>query len=182
MILEGLGMLGYSGRKNHYTFLRVRAHNNSRNRAIEISETMSVKQVEKLILAIRLQLKIYQKEFLCNTLSIAQSGRDKDGKSVATGQVKRARRYLREHYNADYRSMSFTDNGWSYKSIAKYLGTSITKAFDVVSFAVARNLFSKITDSIKGRISSDFDQYFCDYTFIYHGYMFTVSANRYNVL
>lgn len=181
LALEKLGMLGYSERKDHYTFLRVKTHNNSRNIQIAINRDTTIKHTEKSMLVARLQMKLRQKEFIRNVFSIAQTGCDINGKSVKLQQLKRARKYLREHCMTDYRSNEFKDNGWSYKAIAEYLGVSIKKAFEIVSYAVTNNVITKRTNSICKRITSKLDTYYSECTFVFHGYMYKVYANTYAV-
>lgn len=179
LTLEKMGMLGYSERKFHYTFTRVKARNKKKNISITTNNNMTVKQVEKSILAARLQMKLRQKEYLRNVFSIARTGYDTNGNAVKLDKVKRARKYLREHCIADYKKTDFTDNGWSYKSIAKYLGVSIKTAFDIIKDAISNNFFVKHTRSVCKKIISKLDTYYIDHTFVFHGYMYKVYANTY---
>ena len=117
--LEDMGMIGYSERKQ-IVFLKARAHNPIHNTNIKIPYNASVKDIEKIILAVRLQMKIRQKEYLRNVLSIAREGFTSDGKPARLETIKRAKKWLREHCNIDWHKRGFVDYGWSYKTSVRY--------------------------------------------------------------
>lgn len=177
--LEIMGLLGYSERKNRYLFLSTCAHNKHRNQQITIKSGLNIKEVEKIILAIRLKLKLQQKEFMRNALSIAHDTFHLDGTPAKVDEIKRARKYLREHCNVDYSKRGFIDYGWSYKGIAKYIGTSVAKAVEIVKYAVENNYIVKHTHSMYKHISDKVETLYIQHTFSLGAYSYKVWANTY---
>lgn len=178
--LEDMGMIGYSERKQ-IVFLKARAHNPIHNTTISIPHNATIKDIEKIILAVRLQMKIRQKEYLRNVLSIARDGFTSDGKPARLETIKRAKKWLREHCNIDWHKRGFVDYGWSYKAIAKYLGVSIKQAVQAVKFAVENSYLLKQTHSMFKRISSKFEIDYIQHTFLLNNYSYKVYSNTYSL-
>lgn len=177
--LERMGLLGCSERKNHYLFLSTRTKNKKTSIQITIKKGHTIKDVEKVILAVRLQLKLRQKEFLRNVLSIAHETFHLDGRPAKVEEIKRARKYLREHCNVDYRKRGFIDYGWSYKSIAKYIGTSVAKAVEIVKYAIENSYIVKHKHSMFKHISDKIETLYIQHTFALGSYSYKVWANTY---
>lgn len=178
--LEDMGMIGYSERKQ-IVFLKARAHNPIHNTNIKIPYNASVKDIEKIILAVRLQMKIRQKEYLRNVLSIARGGFTSDGKPARLETIKRAKKWLREHCNIDWHKRGFVDYGWSYKAIAKYLGVSIKQVCEILKFAIRENFIVKHTHSMYKRITSKFEIDYIQHTFLLNNYSYKVYSNTYSL-
>lgn len=179
--LESMGLIGYGGRKDHYTFLKVRAHNKKRNTYIQIPNEATLKQIEKIVLAARLQLKIRQTDFINNALCISHTNRRTNGSLATTEEIKKARKYVSGHCNIDYRKDDFVNGGWSYKGIAHYLGTSIAKAVEIVKYAVKQHLVKKNRRMTTIRISSKEMLEYIDYTYMHNGYAVRMYANTYSL-
>lgn len=178
--LEDMGMIGYSERKQ-IVFLKARAHNPIHNTNIKIPYNASVKDIEKIILAVRLQMKIRQKEYLRNVLSIAREGFTSDGKPARLETIKRAKKWLREHCNIDWHKRGFVDYGWSYNAIAKYLGVSIKQVCEILKFAIRENFIVKHTHSMYKRITSKFEIDYIQHTFLLNNYSYKVYSNTYSL-
>lgn len=179
-LLEDMGMIGYSERKQ-IVFLKARAHNPIHNTTITIPHNATIKYIEKIILAVRLQMKIRQKEYLRNMLSIAREGFTSDGKPARLETIKRAKKWLREHCNIDWHKRGFVDYGWSYKAIAKYLGVSIKQVCEILKFAIRENFIVKHTHSMYKRITSKFEIDYIQHTFLLNNYSYKVYSNTYSL-
>ena len=83
-------------------------------------------------------------------------------------EFKKLRRWLRSNCKWDI-DEKFVDYGWSYKSIAKYLGTSLVKAFNVVKYAIENGIIKRIKRFRMQRIYklASAEDYQC--TFVSHG-------------
>lgn len=178
--LEDMGMIGYSERKQ-IVFLKARAHNPIHNTNVKIPYNASVKDIEKIILAVRLQMKIHQKMYLRNVLSIARDGFKADGKPARLEEIKHAKKWLREHCNIDWHKRGFVDYGWSYKAIARYLGVSIKQVCEILKFAIRENFIVKHTHSMYKRITSKFEIDFIQHTFLLNNYSYKVYSNTYSL-
>lgn len=178
--LEDMGLIGYSERKQ-IVFLKARAHNPIHNMTITIPYNATIKDIEKIILAVRLQMKIRQKEYLRNVLSIARDGFTSDGKPARLETIKRAKKWLREHCNIDWHKRGFVDYGWSYNAIAKYLGVSIKQVCEILKFAIRENFIVKHTHSMYKRISSKFELDYIQHTFLLNNYSYKVYSNTYSL-
>lgn len=178
--LEDMGLIGYSERKQ-IVFLKARAHNPIHNTTITIPNNSNIKDIEKIILAVRLQMKIRQKEYLRNVLSIAREGFTSDGKPARLETIKRAKKWLREHCNIDWHKRGFVDYGWSYKAIAKYLGVSIKQVCEILKFAIRENFIVKHTHSMYKRITSKFEIDYIQHTFLLNNYSYKVYSNTYSL-
>jgi DNA-binding Lrp family transcriptional regulator len=178
--LEDMGMIGYSERKQ-IVFLKARAHNPIHNTTITIPHNATIKYIEKIILAVRLQMKIRQKEYLRNVLSIARDGFTSDGKPARLETIKRAKKWLREHCNIDWHKRGFVDYGWSYKAIAKHLGVSIKQVCEILKFAIRENFIVKHTHSMYKRITSKFEIDYIQHTFLLNNYSYKVYSNTYSL-
>ena len=176
--LQDLGLPG-SKRQGKYLFLKTRAKNARKNIVVSVPQKSTVKNIENILLSIRLQIKLRQKEFLHNVLSIAKYGLTANAKKATLKQIKHAKRWLREHCNFDWHKRGFVDYGWSFKSIAKYLGTSIAKAFQVVKFSIEKKFIVKHSNFIFKRITSKLDTFFIENTFIFGNYSYKVCSNSY---
>ena len=109
--LRKLGLVGKSER-GLLLFLKVRANNEKHNTTITISDKATIKEIEKTILSVRLQMKVKQKEFMRNVVSTAKDGYSSECKKVTLDEVKKARRWLREHCNVNLTKRGFADFGW----------------------------------------------------------------------
>lgn len=178
--LEDMGMIGYSERKQ-IVFLKARSHNPIHNTTITIPNNSTIKDIEKIILAVRLTMKIRQKEYLRNVLSIARDGFTSDGKPASLETIKRAKKWLREHCNIDWHKRGFVDYGWSYKAIAKYLGVSIKQVCEILKFAIRENFIVKHTHSMYKRITSKFEIDYIQHTFLLNNYSYKVYSNTYSL-
>lgn len=180
-ILHNLGLVGKSER-GLILFLKVRANNEKHNTTITINEKATIKDIEKTILATRLQMKIRQKEFIRNVVSIARDGYTSDHKKVKLEEVKKARRWLREHCNINLNKRGFADFGWSFNSIARYLGVSLKTAFETVKYAIENNFLVKHTHYMFKRLTSTkYETEFLQHTFTYNDYSYKVWANSYSL-
>lgn len=178
--LENMGLIGYSERKQ-IVFLKARAHNPIHNTTITIPNNSTIKDIEKIILAVRLTMKIRQKEYLRNVLSIARDGFTSEGKPARLETIKRAKKWLREHCKFDWHRRGFVDYGWSYKAIAKYLGISIRQVCEILKFAIRENFIVKHTHSMYKRITSKFEIDYIQHTFLLNNYSYKVYSNTYSL-
>lgn len=178
--LENMGLIGYSERKQ-IVFLKARAHNPIHNTTITIPNNSTIKDIEKIILAVRLTMKIRQKEYLRNVLSIARDGFTSEGKPARLETIKRAKKWLREHCKFDWHRRGFVDYGWSYKAIAKYLGISIRQVCEILKYAIRENFIVKHTHSMYKRITSKFELDYIQHTFLLNNYSYKVYSNTYSL-
>jgi fructose-1,6-bisphosphatase len=96
-------------------------------------------------------------------------------------EIKSLKNWLREHCKQDYRTHSFVNYGWSYKSIATYLGISIAKAVEVIKYAVENQFITKKNNFMFMKLSHCAQIDYIQHTFSYHGYSYKVWANTYDM-
>lgn len=96
-------------------------------------------------------------------------------------EFKKLKRWLRANCKFNYDQQRFVDYGWSFKSIAEYLGTSLKKAFDTIKRAIEQGIISKTKKIWHTKIF----EYACiddlPCTFVSHGMIFKVFANSYSI-
>lgn len=165
-------------KNNNLVFLSISSSNADRNVVISCEKDTSIKDIEKLLytaMVVEIQRK---KDFVKHLLQTAHDPK----KHQKLGEVKRARKLCRKY---GYDKKEFIDNGLSYKTIAKKLCISVQKAFDIISFAVEKNIIDKVKrvqqvyfKGIGKRISYLYD---IDYTFCTSNNLYRVYANRYTV-
>ena len=181
LVLEDMDYIGYD-EKHKLRLKSIRSKHSEKNIEIRISTQGNVlKNAEKALLAIRLAIKIKQIEFYRNALAKYANATNNPASNMSIKEFKQLRAWLREHCKSDFRMTEWQDYGWSYKSIAKYLGTSIKTAVSVMNFAVESSLINRTRRSICKKISNSVELNFIDYTFCYRGIAYKVFANSYRI-
>lgn len=183
-ILRELGLVEEVGKKKRcLVFLSLKSHTSHRNAFVPTiifnsnknlkknAYAQEVKNIEKL-LSVAIVIEIQKHKEYAKQM-IQQS---KHPKNLET--LKEAKKACNRFGYGD----TFHDNGISYKHIAKELGVSLKTAFDIIKFAVEKEILSKIRNTEK-RIFSSInyiqDIIKTNYTYIQNNIIYKVYANSY---
>lgn len=180
LTLERMGLIDYD-EKHRIILKRAKAKHKEHNSIIVIKITNSaLKDAESSFLTARVANKIRQINYhrdVLNQYHKIMSSRHRG----SLKEIKSLKNWLREHCKQDYRTHSFVNYGWSYKSISKYLGVSIAKAINVIKYAVENKLITKRNNFMFIKLSHCSQIDYIQHTFSYHGYSYKVWANTYDM-
>lgn len=183
-ILRELELIEEVGKKNRcLVFLSLKSHTSHRNAFIPTTDFISnnnlkknayaqeVKNIEKL-LSIAIVIEIQKHKEYAKQM-IQQSKHPKN-----LEELKEAKKACNRFGYGE----KFHDNGISYNYIAKKLGVSVKTAFDIVKFAVEKEILAKIRNTSK-RIFSNInyieDIIKTNYTYIKNNIIYKVYSNSY---
>lgn len=179
--LSEIGLVGYDG-KSKIRILSIKSSHREHNVSICIEiGSKAFKDAKECLIMERFTNRLRQIEHYRNELSRYNDRRYNPKSNVTLKEYKKLSRWLRDHCRFDYRTCCFTDHGWAYKNIAKYIGTSVMTAVTIVKKMIESGKIIKERVFSKTRIDSEYQRYFSDYTFIYKGYSYSVHANRYSL-
>lgn len=185
--LEKMGLVDYD--EKHRIVLRsAKAKHRDHNTTITIQLTIDgqksrrndIKHAETELLTARIVNKLKQINFHRDALNryheIKNSDKPRRG---MLDEFKKLKRWLREHCKRNYDESNFTDFGWSFKSIADYLGTSLAKAFSIIKYAIEKKVITKRKRYKVMKIYEYSTTDYIDHTFTSKGMMFKMYANSY---
>lgn len=172
--LKDMGLVVIEGKSNTLFFRSVRGKHDRRNIVLDGKiDYTSVKSVEYSLNALLIVEIQNQKRYVKQAIESATNGR-------TPSEVKQARRTCRfRRYGR-----VFSDDGLSYKTIAKKLGVGIQKAFFTVMFGESLGLFHKVKNVVQvycKNAAAFFAFADHDYTFCTEHNLYKVGANRYEL-
>lgn len=183
-ILRKLELIEEVGNKKRcLVFLSLKSHTSHRNAYIPTTDFISntnlkknayaqeVKNIEKLLsVAIVIEIQKH-KEYAKQMIQQSKHPKNLEELKVA-----------KKACNRFGYGEKFQDNGISYSCIAKKLGSSLKTAFDIVKFAVEKEILTK-TRNTRKRIFSNInyiqDMIKTNYTYIKNNIIYKVYANSY---
>ena len=174
--LRNLGYIKNVGKNNeHIVFTTLSS--NGKHRNIDLSKCVcdSIKNIEKSLNALFVVEIQKRKDFVKHTIQTAHNPKELE-------EMKKARKLCNRYgYGKEYK-----EYGLSYKTIAKKLGVSIQKAFEIVKFAIVNNMIAKIKHQVQVfKKGIGFAQKFCDFndvTFFTQNNAYKVYANSYAIV
>jgi hypothetical protein len=181
LILEDIGLVDYD--ENHkIRLLSVKSTHAEHNIQISIEiGRKALKSAQSNLLVERFTNRLRQIDYYRTALSRVNDKRDNPKSRVTLREYKKLSRWLKAHCKYDCRTARFTEYGWAYTNIASYLGTCVTTTVEIVKKAVEIGKVVKEKVVSYRKLTSKYDVEYIPHTYIYHGYAFTVSANRYSV-
>lgn len=178
--LSQLGLVYYKA-NGMFTLGKVSGSHKERNVIIQVNlDSKNLKNTQKALLAERFLNRLRQISFYKNAISNYHDYLNNPKTKITLKEHKKNLRWLRSHCKLNFRESQWNDLGWSFKSIASYLGTSIRTAFSIVKDLVASQRVIKENRYSYKKITSDYEQHFSDFTYIHNGYMVLVGANSYS--
>ena len=185
--LEKMDLVEYDS-KHRIVIRSAKAKHRDHNTAITIQLTIDeqksrrndLKHAETELLTARVVNKLKQINFHRDALNryheIKNSDKPRRG---MLDEFKKLKRWLREHCKRNYDESNFKDFGWSFKSIADYLGTSLAKAFSIIKYAIENKVITKRKRFKVMKIYEYSTTDYIDHTYTSKGMMFKMYANSY---
>lgn len=140
--LERMNLVAYD-KKNRISLKKAKAKHRGNNTYVTIDLSgKPLKDAERSFLATRIVNRLRQ----INRFRDVQNQYHEICSKRFHGtleEIKNIRSWLRGHCKNGCTDKRFTDFGWAYKNIARYLGTSITKAVEIVKYAVEKKFIAK---------------------------------------